>query len=153
MTSESRKRIDELLAAALRIDPTNRAAWLRGACRYDEGLRTEVARLLDQDARVAREGYPTASEPPGWAMDQTGSRPSLGGSRHRVRRAPTAFNGAAFGTRASGFSPRPAIASGPEPHPMSEAESVVRARLRELPMIYILILSMATFWLIFNTIM
>jgi serine/threonine-protein kinase len=47
---------------------------------------------------------------------------------------------------AHGFSPKAVIATGPQPHPISEAESVLRARLRELPMIYILILAMATFW-------
>jgi serine/threonine-protein kinase len=38
------------------------------------------------------------------------------------------------------------IAAGPGLRPLSEAESVVRARLRELPLVYILLLAMATFW-------
>ena len=43
------------------------------------------------------------------------------------------------------FSPRAAITAG-SPQPISAAESKVRARLRELPMIYILIVVMATFY-------
>src|SRR5262249_49477754 len=42
-------------------------------------------------------------------------------------------------------SPQSAITAG-SPHPISTAESTVRARLRELPMIYILIVAMATFY-------
>src|SRR5262249_240465 len=45
-----------------------------------------------------------------------------------------------------GFSPRAAIAAGPRRSVSSEPRSVVRARLRELPMIYILFLAMASFW-------
>lgn len=45
-----------------------------------------------------------------------------------------------------GFSPKAAVAAGSPLNSTSEIEHVVRARLRELPMIYILFLSMATFW-------
>src|ERR1700728_3972124 len=47
---------------------------------------------------------------------------------------------------AGGFSHEATIVRGPEAHPLSESESVVRARLREVPMIYILFLAMATFY-------
>ncbi|MHC5539211.1 serine/threonine-protein kinase, partial [Singulisphaera rosea] len=45
-----------------------------------------------------------------------------------------------------GFSPKAAVVAGVPPNSTPEIEHVVRARLRELPMIYILFLSMATFW-------
>jgi serine/threonine-protein kinase len=44
------------------------------------------------------------------------------------------------------FSPRAAIAAGSQPHAIAAAEASVRARLRELPMIYILLVVMATFY-------
>ncbi len=46
----------------------------------------------------------------------------------------------------SGFTPKAAIARGTGPYAVSGTPSVVRARLRELPMIYILILGMALSW-------
>src|SRR5262249_27287826 len=44
------------------------------------------------------------------------------------------------------FSPRPAIVSGSRPHPTSEDEPAARARLRALPLVYVLIVGMATVW-------
>jgi serine/threonine-protein kinase len=46
----------------------------------------------------------------------------------------------------SSFSPRAVIAAGSHTLPVPEAEPVVRARLRALPMAYVLILALATFW-------
>src|SRR4051794_33144981 len=148
MTPGRSRRIDELYAGALRIDPAGRDAWLRGACGDDEGLRAEVARLLDQDERAARDRFLTTPGSPAPAPDRTGSWPSHGESRPPRRPEPIdrAGSGAGAGADARGFSPKAAIAAGSRPLPVSEAESVVRARLRELPMIYILILAMATFW-------
>jgi serine/threonine-protein kinase len=45
-----------------------------------------------------------------------------------------------------GFSPRSAIAAGSRPYPTSETESAVRTRLRALPIVYVLIVAMATSW-------
>jgi serine/threonine-protein kinase len=45
-----------------------------------------------------------------------------------------------------GFTPRAAIAPQTARHPICEPPAVVRARLRELPMIYILMLGIAIFW-------
>jgi serine/threonine-protein kinase len=146
MTPERRRRIEELFAAALRMDPAGHEAWLHGACGDDEGLRPEVARLLDQDARAARDPFLTTPEPPARAPDQTRSWFSHGGSRPSRGPEPIDRIGAGSVAGAHGFSPKAAIAAGPQRHPISEAESVLRARLRELPMIYILILAMATFW-------
>jgi serine/threonine-protein kinase len=44
------------------------------------------------------------------------------------------------------FSPKAVIATGSVPHPVPEAEPAARARLRALTIIYVLILTMATFW-------
>jgi hypothetical protein len=42
--------------------------------------------------------------------------------------------------------PGPALVTSPQAHPSSETESVVRARLRELPLIHVLTVAMAAFW-------
>jgi eukaryotic-like serine/threonine-protein kinase len=146
MTPERWRRIDELFAGALRLDPAARDAWLREACGDDEGLRAEVARLLDQDEKATRDRFLITPEPPGRAPEQTGSWYSHGG--HRTPRRPGRIDDVGAGpvAVAGGFSPKAVIAAGPRPLPVSESESVVRARLRELPMIYILLLAMATFW-------
>ena len=136
MTPELGRRADELFAAALRIDPSERVEWLRVACGEDEGLRAEVARLLDRDARAAHGGFRTE---PGPSADDTESWSSHSGRRPPRGREPIA-------AAAGGFSPKAAIAPGPRRPPISEPESVVRARLRELPMIYIVFLAIATFW-------
>jgi serine/threonine-protein kinase len=47
---------------------------------------------------------------------------------------------------AHGFSPKAAIAAVPRRYSSSVPDSVVRARLRELPMVYVLFLGMASFW-------
>jgi eukaryotic-like serine/threonine-protein kinase len=146
MTPERWRRIDDLFDASLRLDPADREAWLRGACSDDDGLWVEVTRLLDQDERAARDGFLTAPEPPVRARDNVGSWPSHG--QRRTPRGPEPIDHveAGFVGGSCGFSPKAAIVAGPHPHPISEAESVVRARLHELPIIYILFLAMATFY-------
>src|SRR4051794_33221483 len=119
MTPERRRRIEELFAAALRIDPAECEAWLRGACGDDEGLRAEVARLLDQHARATRERFPAAPEPAGRAQDRTGSWSPQGGPRPRRGAEPIDDAGAGSMADAGGFSPKAAIVAGPERYPIS----------------------------------
>ena len=134
MTPERWRRIGDLFDAALRLDPAGREAWLREACGDDEGLRAEVGRLLAQDERAARDGFLTASEAPGEAPGRTASWSSPGGRRPPRGPAPIDLAGAAT-SDTTGFSPRAAITAG-SPQPISAAESMVRARLGELPMIF-----------------
>jgi hypothetical protein len=145
MTPERWRRIDDLFDAALRLDPAEREAWLRAACGDDDGLRAEVGRLLTQDERADRDGFLTPPVAVSRTRDRTESRPPL--DDFRPEDGPvTPDQVEAISTAADGFSPKAAIAEGTGPFPMSETPSVVRARLRELPMIYILILGMALFW-------
>jgi tRNA A-37 threonylcarbamoyl transferase component Bud32 len=139
VTPERWRQIDEVFDAAVRLEPVERAAWLRVACADDSGLRAEVGRLLAQDERAARDGFltppaPTPKPPP---RDGRGSLAETE-TFDRVGEVPSDVTG--------GFDPKAAIAEGTGRFPMSETPSVVRARLRELPMIYILILTMAIFW-------
>src|SRR5689334_3134268 len=143
MTPERWRRVDELFDAALRIDPAGRESWLRGACG-DDDLRAEVGRLLVQDARAARDGFLTPPELADRPVDRTGSWPPREGRRPPGGPDPIDRVEAGSGDGDDGgFTPRAAIAKGVGPPPISEPRSVVRARLRELPVIYILILAMA----------
>jgi hypothetical protein len=146
MTRDRWQRIEKLFTEALAIDPAEREAWLVAACAEDEEARALVTHLLDQDEKAARDRFMTEPARAGHDPDQTGSWHSHAG---RVRPgAPQSVDRAASDLFApiNGFSPRPAIALGPKLHPFSEPESLVRARLRELPMIHILTLVMANFW-------
>ena len=144
MTPDRWRRIGDLFDASLRLAPPEREAWLREACGDDEGLRAEVAHLLEQDERAARDGFLPASEAPDEAPGRTASWSSPGGRRPPRGPVPIDLAGAAT-SDTTVFSPRAAITAG-SPQPISAAESMVRARLRELPMIYILIVAMATFY-------
>jgi serine/threonine-protein kinase len=102
----------------------------------------ECGRLLTPNARAERDSSP---DPQGRAPDETGSwhAPSAG---HPLRAPEPIDHVGADSADSSGFTPKSAIAKGSQPDPTSEAEPAVRARLRALPMVYILILAMATFW-------
>ena len=147
MTPERWRRIDDLFDAALRLDPAEREAWLRDACGGDDDLRAEVGRLLAQDERADRDGFLTPPEATGRPPDRTGSWPPRGASRPpRRARADRPPSGTRRSTTPAASRPgrRSPRARGRTRSP--SPESVVRARLRELPMIYILILAMAIFW-------
>jgi tRNA A-37 threonylcarbamoyl transferase component Bud32 len=146
MTPERWRQIGDLFDRAVRIDLARREAWLRAACGGDDELRDEVNRLLAHGERADREGLrapPQASGPP---PEQTGSwhpgvvvrPPEESGRSLTVKSAPVDDTG--------GFTPRAAVVPQTGRELISEPRSVVRARLRELPMIYILILGMSFLW-------
>jgi eukaryotic-like serine/threonine-protein kinase len=141
MTPERWDRIDELFDASLKLAPAEREAWLRGACGDDESLRADVARLLELDEQAARDRFLTGPTGPA----STGTWPSQD-TRRRPREPEPSDHDGAMAREATLFAPRAAIADGSRPQPIAAAETVVRARLRELPMIYILIVAMATFF-------
>ncbi|HMB07058.1 MAG TPA: serine/threonine-protein kinase [Isosphaeraceae bacterium] len=145
MTPERWCRIGELFEAAVRIDPVGREAWLRAACGGDDELRAEVGRLLDQDERADRDGFLTPPEETDPPADRTGSWPPRVAAP-RQGPGPPAPAGDAPADATGGFTPREAIAPPVGRHTISEPQPVVRARLRELPMVYILILAASTLW-------
>src|SRR5262245_31093042 len=104
---------------------------------------TERSGPLTPNGRAEQEGSPDAQ---GQAPDATGSWHSH--SAFRLRSGPEPINhaGAASVAESSGFSPRAAIATSSQPYSTSEAEPAVRIRLRALPLVYLLILVMATSW-------
>jgi serine/threonine-protein kinase len=144
MTSERWRQIGELFDAANRIDPSGREAWLRAACGEDEDLRAQVCRLLAHDERADRNGLLTPPEAMAAPPDPTVSWPPRVAASHSREPAPIAH--AVSADNPCGFTPREAIVLDTERQPTSAPPTDVRARLRELPLIYILILVMVTFW-------
>ncbi len=140
MTPERRQQIGELLKAAARIETAGREAWLRAACGGDDDLRDEVARLLAQEERADRVGFPTPPESTAPPPEATASwPPHVEGSQQRP--GPNAPAQVAPVDDTGGFTSREAIAPPTRRHAISEPPSVVRARLRELPMVYLLIVA------------
>ena len=144
MTPERWRRIDELFDAALRLAPPERGEWLGGACQGDDQLRAAVDHLLAEDEAAERDGFLSPREAvPGRAPQPTDEwipgrdQPPPADPRPTDHARASAFDDT------GGFSPKAAIAGS---HPISETPSVVRARLRELPMIYILLLGMTLSW-------
>jgi hypothetical protein len=146
MTPKRWTRIGELFAAALKIEPAKRGSWLLTACGGDAKLHAELARLLDQDERATRERFLSAPDSTTRASELTGSWRSHDG--HTTPHVPTSAEADAADARPleSGFFSRPAMSAINRRYPVSESETVIRARLRELPMIHMLLLAMAAFW-------
>ena len=146
MTPERWRKIGEVFDAAVRIDAAGREVWLSAACDGDDDLRAEVVRLLAQDERADRDGILTSNGAPGPPPDRTASWNPHAGVPPAQKAKPIAAVEDTSADDTGGFTPRPAIAPQTARHPISEPRSVVRARLRELPFIYILILVIANFW-------
>ncbi len=144
MTPDRWLQIESLFDTAVRLDPSERGEWLRHACGGDDDLRAKVGELLAEDEGATRDGFLTPMElglgprP----SDETGSWPPHDGDRPRGRAGAAPIEPPAIDADDGGFTPKAAIRDGVGPQPMPEAQSVVRARLRELPMIYILIVAM-----------
>jgi hypothetical protein len=146
MTPQRWQQIAAVFEAAVRVDPDVRPGWLSAACGGDDDLRTEVGRLLAQDERADRDGLLTPPESPGPPPDGTATWHPRAGGRPQQERGPITAVGDAPVGDCGGFTPKAAIAPHTGPQPVSEPRSVVQARLRELPVIYILMLGIAIFW-------
>ena len=142
MTPERWQEIDDLFDRALRVDPAGRADWLERACP-DAGLRAEVGRLLDGDDRAGRGGlFDPPTIPPGEpAGDRTGSWPPRDG-RGRSGPAPHRRSSGPSTPDDGGFDPVAAIAPSGSTSAGEEVRAVVRARLRELSVIYAAVFGM-----------
>ncbi len=146
MTPERWRRVGEVFDAALRVDSAGRDEWLRAACGGDDELRGEVGRLLVQDERADRDGLLTPPGPTSPRPDRTASwhpRPTV---QAPPARRPVGPADETSVEDSGGFTPRAAIAAPPARHSICEPPALVRSRLSELPMIYILILGMAIVW-------
>ncbi len=144
MTPERWRLIDDLFDAALRVDPPGRDGWLRAACGEDDDLQVELRRLLDQDKRADRDGF---LSPPRLGLDSPG--PEASSPPHPGPGAPPLPRPDDLGEPGEdprGFSPRAAIAAGGRARPTAASPSLVRDRLREVPLIHVLLLGIMLFW-------
>jgi eukaryotic-like serine/threonine-protein kinase len=145
MTPERGRRIGELFEAAVRIDPAGREDWLRAACGGDHEVRTEVGRLLAHHEREHRSAVLSAPQAAGPPADRATSGPAgVEASSQPPEPAGGSVNAPA--NASEGLVPRQAIASQKEQQTISELTAAVRARLRELAAVYILILAASTLW-------
>lgn len=144
MTPERWQQIGELFDAAVRIDPTERDSWLKAACAGDDSLRADVSHLLDHDERASREGLLSVPDTRIPAPAETVTWRSPGADRSSSAERAVAAH--AIADDSGGFTPRPAIVAKGGSQPISEPRSVVQARLRELPLIYILIVATSLLW-------
>ncbi len=146
MTSERWRQIDELFASALEVPPSEREAWLRNSCGLDQALQVEVASLLEQDARAAQNGF--LAPPPDLSGEKLAATASWapGKNGHGSPEAPVWPAPNLVADSGDGFAPKAAIHAGADSHPSSEAPSLAQERLRELAIIYSLIVSLMLFW-------
>ncbi len=147
MTPERWRQIDDLFAAAVLMEPAQREPWLRCACDGDEDLRAEVARLLSQDEEANGDGFLTPPEAANGTPDQTGSWHPHDHFRAAIR--PQSLDQPAEGAidETGCFFPKAAMAAATTGSSFSsETASLVRARLLELPIVYISILAMTLLW-------
>jgi serine/threonine-protein kinase len=138
MTPERWLRIDDLFNAALELSPSERGAWLDRACGDDDGLRSELAQLLDEDARAASDGFLGFPEAAGSRVDATGSwAPRI--DRHVDVAAPIERAMTKAVAKEGGFAPKAAILAGAPAHPSADSQSLGQQKLRGLTIIYLLI--------------
>jgi len=149
MTPGFRTWIDDLFVGKLRTNAARREAWLCPASAEDDnGLHDDVGHHLGRDKRrhQEKERFLTGPEKPARAVGQTESWPSAGGRRLLTGSGSSDQSATSSINGHSGFSPKAVIAAGIGSYPRSDAESLVRARLHGLPMIYILTVAMAIIW-------
>jgi eukaryotic-like serine/threonine-protein kinase len=140
MTPERWRHVGEVFKASVRIDPAGREPWLRDACGGDDDLRAEVGRLLALDERADLVGFLTPPEATDPLPDRTSSWPPRA-LAPPPEPGPADRPGSAPADDTGGFTPRQAIAPPAGRHTISEPADVVRARLRVLPMIHIVIVA------------
>ena len=146
MTPERWRYIGELFDAAVQLEPARRDAWLRRACGKDEDLRAEVSRLLTQDVGADEDGFLAPPKAATGNTDQTRSWPPREDSRTAVRPRSVDHAAGVSIDDTGCFFPKAAIAATSGSSPSSEKTSLVRARLLELPIVYVLILAMTLCW-------
>ena len=146
MTPKRWRQIGDLFDAAVRMEIAEREAWLRRACGEDENLRAEVSHLLAREERADCDGFLTPPEAAGGSPDRTGTWPPRGDDYPSGEPEPPGAPSARSIDVNSCFFPKDAIAAGTGSKTSPETVLLVRKRLLELPIIYILILAMTLFW-------
>lgn len=148
MNPERWSQIDQLFDATLRVPIEEREAWLRTACGDDHELHAEVEYLLSQETQADQSGFLPEPEAVNSRLDVTVDWPPSDGLNNgnggdgRRNESPA---DPALATVSDGFSPKAVIASGLGGRTADETRSVIQLRLRELPLIHVLIFGMMLF--------
>ncbi len=139
MRSTRWSQIGKLFDAATSMPAEKRGGWLRNACGDDEALRSDVEHLLDHDRQADQDGFFDQPEVARREVQPTGFWPPVDGRPPLARSdvSPHPQTPPAAGT--DGFSPKAAITSSRSQRSEEETRSVIQSRLRELPLIYVLI--------------
>jgi eukaryotic-like serine/threonine-protein kinase len=145
MTPERWRQIDDLFTASQEVNATEREAWLDRVCGDDDGLRCEIAQLLEDDAWAARDGFLEIPELAGSRVDATGSwSPQI--DRHADAAAAIESTMDLPVEETGGFAPKAAIFAGAPAHPSAGSQSLGQQKLRGLTIIYLLIGGLMLFW-------
>lgn len=146
MTPERWRKIDELFGAAIRLEPHEREPWLDHACGPDRALRAEVDRLLANDEQADDDGFLV---PPEGVINRSDVTASWTTTRHDlpdVHGRGLAPSDPPRSEDTGGFTPKAVIQPGEGRKVGEESTSLIRARVRELPVIYMLICGMTICW-------
>jgi tRNA A-37 threonylcarbamoyl transferase component Bud32 len=142
MKSQRWSQIGKLFNAASNMPAALRREWLHNACGDDERMRADLEHLLAHDRQADEDGFLYQPEIANSASLATGVWPPANGrtrvaARDIPRHPPMATRDAG-----AGFSPKAAITSDRWQRSAEETRSFIQSRLRELPLIYILIFGM-----------
>ena len=145
MTPERWRQTEDVFDAASSIPAAERDEWLRTACGNDEKLRADVDYLLEQEMQADRDGFleqPDAPDPrldatAEWSKSNRAASVDPSDDRHQP------MTGRRDGT--DRFMPKAAIAPNTGRQTADEARAVIQLRLRELPLIYVLIFGVMLF--------
>ncbi len=144
MTPERWQLLDKLFDEAVRVETSERESWLLRSCGGDDDLRVNLRRLLEQDDRADRVGFLVPPESPNPSASRTATFVPRTGPGVAV--APDRVDEAESREDPGGFSPRAAIVVESKARPTAASQSTIRARLRELPIIHVLLLGMLLIW-------
>ena len=145
MTPERWRQTEDVFDAAASIPRADRQEWLRAACGNDEKLRAEVEYLLEQEMQADRTGFLAKPEGADPNTDATAEWPDLHQFGSDDVRAAGHQPTMGRGDEIDRFAPKAAIAPTKGRQTADEARSVIQSRLRELPLIYVLIFGVMLF--------
>jgi eukaryotic-like serine/threonine-protein kinase len=145
MNPERWRQTEQLFDAASYIPPAERDQWLRNACGDDDQLRADVEYLLDQETRADKDGFLTQPEVANPRISATAEWPQK--NRQGSAQGSDVHRQPSMGPddESGGFSPKAGIARSWGSGTADEARSVIQARLRELPLIYVLVFGVMLF--------
>jgi serine/threonine-protein kinase len=146
MTPKRRRQIEDQLDTRARLNHVEHPAWLAGGRGGDNDLQAGASHPHAEDEPAVRDGLLAVAKPTNPPSIQTASWHSDSRGQPSDKAEPVTAADETVGVDTGGFTPKPAIARLTARQTVSEPPAVVRSRLRELPVIYVLMLGIALFW-------